>query len=295
MSAVVPPAGVPMTIGMQFSSLAGLNTKAGGKGNEFWLHELSKSMRSSTSFYPPLQMNVNNPAIQAPPNDVEIVWPSVRTVGNAHLGYAIGGAIPLYCDVVRNQNGGYKPSFQACARKWEGAPGGHKALNAPHIKTFYRYFMTKDGRPELMWLYLGSHNLSKAAWGELEKNGQQLYIKSYELGVLFIPAKMRKTERTFSLTPSNERLGMRLPPKFASAAAATANAPSTEPLHFIASFEPTPRDRTVVHFPIPHRIPAQPYIWGNGLENKPWAWDMVITEPDSLGKLKLIAKYDYPY
>ena len=34
---------------------------------------------------------------------------------------------------------------------------------------------------------LFSANLSKAAWGTLEKNGQQLMIRSYEIGVLFLP------------------------------------------------------------------------------------------------------------
>ena len=29
--------------------------------------------------------------------------------------------------------------------------------------------------------------MSKAAWGTLEKNGQQLMIRSYEIGVLFLP------------------------------------------------------------------------------------------------------------
>jgi len=32
-----------------------------------------------------------------------------------------------------------------------------------------------------------SANLSKAAWGALEKSGTQLMIRSYELGVLFVP------------------------------------------------------------------------------------------------------------
>ena len=32
-----------------------------------------------------------------------------------------------------------------------------------------------------------SANLSKAAWGALEKNGTQLMIRSYEIGVLFLP------------------------------------------------------------------------------------------------------------
>ena len=33
----------------------------------------------------------------------------------------------------------------------------------------------------------GSANLSKAAWGGLEKKGTQLKIRSYEIGVLFTP------------------------------------------------------------------------------------------------------------
>lgn len=35
--------------------------------------------------------------------------------------------------------------------------------------------------------YLSSSNLSKAAWGTLEKNGSQLMIRSYEIGVLLLP------------------------------------------------------------------------------------------------------------
>ncbi|KAM7165475.1 tyrosyl-DNA phosphodiesterase 1 isoform 3-T5 [Macrochelys suwanniensis] len=40
-----------------------------------------------------------------------------------------------------------------------------------------------------LWLHSYFHaNLSKAAWGALEKNGTQLMIRSYELGVLFLPS-----------------------------------------------------------------------------------------------------------
>lgn len=43
-------------------------------------------------------------------------------------------------------------------------------------------------RQPLLCPCLHSANLSKAAWGALEKNGTQLMIRSYELGVLFLPA-----------------------------------------------------------------------------------------------------------
>lgn len=40
---------------------------------------------------------------------------------------------------------------------------------------------------EAPWWLVTSHNLSKAAWGELQKGGQALYMRSYELGVLCLP------------------------------------------------------------------------------------------------------------
>jgi tyrosyl-DNA phosphodiesterase-1 len=64
----------------------------------------------------------------------------------------------------------------------------------PHIKTFTRFIATSAPQQhqqqafELPWLFVTSHNLSKAAWGELLKNGQQLFIRSYELGVLCLPS-----------------------------------------------------------------------------------------------------------
>ena len=33
---------------------------------------------------------------------------------------------------------------------------------------------------------LGSHNLSKAAWGQLQNGGSELKVASYEMGVLFL-------------------------------------------------------------------------------------------------------------
>lgn len=35
---------------------------------------------------------------------------------------------------------------------------------------------------------LRSANLSKAAWGALEKNNTQIMVRSYELGVLYLPS-----------------------------------------------------------------------------------------------------------
>ena len=60
---------------------------------------------------------------------------------------------------------------------------------------------------ELDWFLLTSANLSQAAWGVGEKSNTQLYIKSYEIGVLYIPQRIKTTKRMFSCTPSHRILG----------------------------------------------------------------------------------------
>lgn len=68
--------------------------------------------------------------------------------------------------------------------------GRHQVM--PHIKTYARY-----NGSNLAWVLLSSHNLSKAAWGTLQKQGTQLMIRSYEMGVLFVPS----TEKLFQSSP----------------------------------------------------------------------------------------------
>ena len=68
--------------------------------------------------------------------------------------------------------------------------GRHRYM--PHIKTYLRYSSCpaeeqKDsGCPSADWLLVTSANLSRAAWGDAQKKGTQLMVRSYELGVLFV-------------------------------------------------------------------------------------------------------------
>ena len=40
----------------------------------------------------------------------------------------------------------------------------------------------------MAYLVVTSHNLSKAAWGVLQKGETQMYIMHYELGVMLLPS-----------------------------------------------------------------------------------------------------------
>jgi len=55
-----------------------------------------------------------------------------------------------------------------------------------------------------------SANLSKAAWGSLNKSGDKLLIKSYEVGVLFLP-KYLNGKDFFSLTKDESEHSFYLP------------------------------------------------------------------------------------
>ncbi|XP_065541930.1 tyrosyl-DNA phosphodiesterase 1 isoform X2 [Lathamus discolor] len=68
--------------------------------------------------------------------------------------------------------------------KWSAEVSG-RSHAMPHIKTYMR---SSPDFQKIAWFLVTSANLSKAAWGALEKNGTQLMIRSYELGVLFLPS-----------------------------------------------------------------------------------------------------------
>ena len=98
--------------------------------------------------------------------------------------------------------------------QWRAEDTG-RTRAAPHIKTYMR---ASPNQKEVAWLLITryrcslslshthtlslslthschslslsscSANLSKAAWGALEKKGSQLKIRSYEIGVLFLPS-----------------------------------------------------------------------------------------------------------
>ncbi len=64
-----------------------------------------------------------------------------------------------------------------------------------------------------------SHNLSKAAWGALQKNETQLYIMHYELGVLLLPSLELVSTIQVSVLPqkSNDKLISSVPAPFSDA------------------------------------------------------------------------------
>ncbi|KAG2393408.1 hypothetical protein C9374_006939 [Naegleria lovaniensis] len=104
-------------------------------------------------------------------NLFHIVFPSLDVVSQSHYGLRCGGMIHLRSKTYetstfpRNAMSHYSPT-----------QGNHLS----HSKII---FHQSNNNPNVGFIVIGSHNLSQAALGKLQKNNSQLYISNYELGI----------------------------------------------------------------------------------------------------------------
>ncbi|XP_017656296.1 tyrosyl-DNA phosphodiesterase 1 isoform X3 [Nannospalax galili] len=110
---------------------------------------------------------------------LHLIYPSVENVRTSLEGYPAGGSLPYGIQTAEKQNW-----LHSYFHKWSAETSG-RSNAMPHIKTYMR---PSPDFSKLAWFLVTSANLSKAAWGALEKNGTQLMVRSYELGVLFLPS-----------------------------------------------------------------------------------------------------------
>ncbi|KAJ3227694.1 tyrosyl-DNA phosphodiesterase 1 [Clydaea vesicula] len=148
---------------MQFSSVGSL-----GKDENWLVNELKASF-----------LNVKNKFMLRNPK-LKLIYPTVENVRNNLDGWAGGGSLPF----SKENYGKQKNYMKKYLNSWK-ALTAKRQMAIPHIKTYCRISNTVEDR--LGWFLLSSCNLSKAAWGELQKQNTQLQIRSFELGVLLYP------------------------------------------------------------------------------------------------------------
>lgn len=227
----------------QFSSLGSLDQK--------WLFDEFLSSLSAGKAEDNMA-NLGPPSRDA--SGLQLVWPTVTQVRHSIEGWSAGRSIPGPSKNIQ------KPFLTS---HWHLFDGGHliRARAMPHIKTYARY---AAGR--LAWVLLSSSNLSKAAWGVLQKKGTQLMIRSYELGVLFLPSLTGHHSQpdggTFSCTAASTR----------------------DPIPGNIQFVPFPsqeaRGASVVQFCLPYQLPPKQYDGGD----TPWMADVPMAGLDVFGR-----------
>ena len=176
-----PGPGAEEGVVCQFSSLGSLTPK--------WLEEFHATLASTA---PPSGGGPAGTALGRPP--LRLVVPTAAQVRDCGEGWLAGLSVP-----IRRAN--LKDFLRPHWRLWGAASAAdrsHAAERAraamPHVKSYCRYAARPGRPPALPWLCIGSHNLSRAAWGELQKGGTQLAIRSYELSVAFFPRRLAQLE-----------------------------------------------------------------------------------------------------
>ncbi|NXP72884.1 TYDP1 phosphodiesterase, partial [Ramphastos sulfuratus] len=210
----------------QFSSIGSM----GSDGSKWLCSEFQESLvAAGNSLATPLKSDV----------PMHLVYPTVNNVRQSLEGYPAGGSLPYSIQTAQKQLW-----LHSYFHKWSAEVSG-RSCAIPHIKTYMR--SAPDFR-KIAWFLVTSANLSKAAWGALEKNGTQLMIRSYELGVLFLPSAFGLDKGYFHvrgkmLSESND---------------------------------------SATHFPVPYDLPPEQY----GNKDQPWIWNIPYTDtPDTHGNM----------
>lgn len=228
----------------QFSSLGSLDEK--------WMGEFASSLCAGVS--------EDKKALGS--GEPLIIWPTVEDVRCSLEGYAAGNAIP---SPLKNVEKAFLKKYWA---KWKARQTG-RCRAMPHIKTFARY----NGQ-NLAWLLLTSSNLSKAAWGALQKNNSQLMIRSYELGVLFLPSPI-KPGCGFSCTSGTT------PDDISGIHGSSSSVEKTKLVTLAWQGNRTAESAQVIQLPVPYELPPMPY----SSEDVPWSWDRRYTKKDVYGQV----------
>lgn len=128
-----------------------------------------------------------------------IVFPTVDDIRHSNFGYLSGSAIHFKYTESAIHRAQYEQNIRAYLRKWNySETNTGRELLPPHVK--YYAVDNGDDWKSLKWVLVGSHNLSKQAWGlPVQRSNGNLYeVGSYELSIL-IPKGRRQ------LVPSYKR------------------------------------------------------------------------------------------
>jgi tyrosyl-DNA phosphodiesterase 1 len=249
----------------QFSSMGSLNEK--------WL--LGEFGASTTgAAMPTTTMSGHGSTTTRPPPRLLLVYPTAEEVRSSVEGYAGGGSLPADTKNVT------KAFLQPLYHRWSSSSSSNDAVrenpfalgrNLPHIKTFYRYDDDTESDNDtiggMQWFVLTSHNISSAAWGQLQKKNRQLFVRHWELGIFLSP----QTLGCRRLVPYSSSLSSSHRPTSNGAALSSSTGENDDD------------DDDIATVPLPYLFHPEPYQPGND-GDEPWAWDKVFTKSDAWGR-----------
>jgi tyrosyl-DNA phosphodiesterase-1 len=204
---------------------------------------------------------------------LNIIFPTPHEIRTSLDGYGSGGSIhtkiqsaaqqkqleylrPLLCH--------WKYSTPDAVTQQESKPPRREAYRgpaAPHIKTYIRF--SDANRSSIDWAMVTSANLSKQAWGEMENKKGEVWIQSWETGVVVWPALYGDPDKTTMV------------PVFGK------DVPTFHDVVKIDGEEGAREDRNkVIGLRMPYDLPLTPYLE----DEVPWCATLPQNEPDWMGR-----------
>jgi tyrosyl-DNA phosphodiesterase-1 len=171
----------------QVSSLGKLNTKWLSKFHEAIDYITTHSARPVEDYH--AKFSKKNVVLE---RNLRIVWPTAAEIRNSVEGHRGGGSVMGKAKNVQDEF--LQPLYHRWSSRNNADDPLQTARHVPHIKTLVQ---PSSDRSSIEWLYLGSHNLSIAAWGQVQARytGSDeliLRIAHWELGVFISPATLAK-------------------------------------------------------------------------------------------------------
>jgi len=262
----------PPSIVAQISSIATLGQ------NSAWLthfqsvlscHDITSNLRASddTSFFDGPPKSRTKGKSKAPEPTLNIIFPTAHEIRTSLDGYVSGNSIhtKIQSPAQQKQLEYLRPILCHWKHSDEAPPirtrrEAYRGPAAPHIKTYIRFSDAEKTRID--WAMVTSANLSKQAWGEMENKKGEVWIQSYETGVVVWPALFGEADST-AMVPV---FGRDIP---------TAEDESGGP-----GKEGGLKQETVVGFRMPYDLPLTPYK----ADEVPWCATLPQIEPDWMGR-----------
>ncbi|KAJ3211860.1 tyrosyl-DNA phosphodiesterase 1 [Entophlyctis luteolus] len=244
--------GSQMTVVCQFSSIGSL-----GKDDSWLIGEFANSLCPHRLGRGLLTANQKNGS--AGRMKIALIYPTWTQVRDSLQGWSAGNSIPFSNDNWLKQKDYMRPLL----RKWVSKNAGRE-FAMPHVKTFA---LLNEQTKDISWILVTSHNLSKAAWGSLQLKGTQLFIRSYEIGVLLAPDYF-KTEKIQNVTLK----------------CFTAREMAEIVGDLAVDKDDSPNLDIVVPVRLPYDLPLTPY---NSADD-PWRWDVAFEGLDSHGERRVL-------
>lgn len=116
----------------------------------------------------------------------QIVFPTVNEISRSSVGYISGLAVHFNYQSPLPVASQYKDNIRPYLYKWNSGPTGRENVT-PHVKIYA--VDNGDNWKLLKWVMMGSHNLSRQAWGARKgskyvSDAKSFDILSFELGVV---------------------------------------------------------------------------------------------------------------